>query len=228
MKEIEVLAGESLSSVVHTLEEAKKRGESVYCVFNDHVLFSDNISMDSAYMTIFGHPYNEDARKEHRDKTLIEAEKVVIQAIKKKEELYPDKTVAQQIVYAIGDAFYIAFSVATLIGFPACMAIQFNNQAITIATTILSTLMSNTFIRDWIDNIRKRYNWKKLSRILNEINVTLEQINHNQDYLEAIQKRKKLIALSDEIKKMHNIPNDFSKDIEEATQEVIDIDTFDL
>ena len=53
-REIKVLPGSNLESVVYTLLAAKERGESVYCFFNNHRLDSDTVSMDSAYMTVMG------------------------------------------------------------------------------------------------------------------------------------------------------------------------------
>lgn len=53
-REIEVLPGSNLESVVYTLLAAKARGESVYCDFNGHKLYSDTVSMDSAYMEVLG------------------------------------------------------------------------------------------------------------------------------------------------------------------------------
>ena len=53
-REIEVLPGSNLESVVYTLLAAKARGESVYCEFNGHKLYSDTVSMDSAFMEVTG------------------------------------------------------------------------------------------------------------------------------------------------------------------------------
>lgn len=54
-REIEVLGGSTLESVVYTLLAAKSRGEHVYCIFNGHKLHSDSVSMDSAYMEVCGY-----------------------------------------------------------------------------------------------------------------------------------------------------------------------------
>ena len=54
MKEIEVVAGSNIESVVYTLLAAKARGESVYCEFEGVKLYSDNVTMDSAYEQITG------------------------------------------------------------------------------------------------------------------------------------------------------------------------------
>ena len=53
-REIEVLPGSNLESVVYTLLAAKARGESVYCKFNGHKLYSDTVTMDSAFMEVTG------------------------------------------------------------------------------------------------------------------------------------------------------------------------------
>lgn len=53
-REIEFLIGETLESVVYTLLTAKARGEKVYGKFNGHILHSDTISMDSAYIEVCG------------------------------------------------------------------------------------------------------------------------------------------------------------------------------
>ena len=53
-REIKFTAGETLESAVHTLLAAKARGEKVYGTFNGHILHSDTVSMDSAYMEVLG------------------------------------------------------------------------------------------------------------------------------------------------------------------------------
>lgn len=53
-REIKLSAGSNLESAVYTLLAAKARGESVYCEFNGHKLYSDTVSMDSAYMEVTG------------------------------------------------------------------------------------------------------------------------------------------------------------------------------
>lgn len=64
-REIEVLAGSTLESVVYTLLAAKSRGEHVYCIFNGHKLHSDSVSMDSAYMEVCGYTKEEHDQKMH-------------------------------------------------------------------------------------------------------------------------------------------------------------------
>ena len=63
-REIDVW-GKDLESVVHLLLDAKAKGESVYCNFNGHKLYSDTISMDSAFMEVMGKT-KEEADKELR------------------------------------------------------------------------------------------------------------------------------------------------------------------
>lgn len=59
IKEIPIRGGDTIESAVYTLLAAKARGQSVYCEFNSiyhkrHKLYSDTVSMDSAYMEITG------------------------------------------------------------------------------------------------------------------------------------------------------------------------------
>ena len=53
-RKIEVSPGDDLESIVYTLLAAKARGESVYCEFSGHKLYSDTVSMDSAFMEVTG------------------------------------------------------------------------------------------------------------------------------------------------------------------------------
>ena len=62
-RKIEAKIGDNLDSVVYTLLAAKARGEHVYCVFNNHVLHSDTVTMDSAYIEVFGYTKAEHERK---------------------------------------------------------------------------------------------------------------------------------------------------------------------
>lgn len=55
--------------MVYTLLAAKARKECAYCVFAGHVLHSDNVTMDSAYMEVKG------CTKAEYDKTLKELHK---------------------------------------------------------------------------------------------------------------------------------------------------------
>ena len=54
MREIELSTKDNIESTVYTLLAAKARGEHVWCSFNGHKLFSDNVTMDSAYQEITG------------------------------------------------------------------------------------------------------------------------------------------------------------------------------
>jgi len=65
-KKIEFAAGSNLESVVYELMAARARGESVYGVFNGHELYSDTVTMDSAYMEVIG------CTKEEYDKRIDE------------------------------------------------------------------------------------------------------------------------------------------------------------
>lgn len=59
MKKMHIEAGEDLEKVVLGLLEAKKRGESVYCIFNggskgSYILYSDTVTMDLAFLQVLG------------------------------------------------------------------------------------------------------------------------------------------------------------------------------
>ena len=68
-KKIELPIGSNIDKAVNKLLEAKSRGESVYCEFNGHILYSDTVTMDSAYLEITG------LTKEAHDKELEESSK---------------------------------------------------------------------------------------------------------------------------------------------------------
>lgn len=69
MKKIEILLGDNLESAVYTLLAAKARGQHVWCEFNGHKLYSDNVTMDSAYLEVTGHT------KQEVDQYLLECQK---------------------------------------------------------------------------------------------------------------------------------------------------------
>ena len=54
MKELVILAGDTIDKTVERLLEAREKGESVYCNFNGHRLESDTVTLDSAYKEITG------------------------------------------------------------------------------------------------------------------------------------------------------------------------------
>ena len=60
--EIEFGLGWSLERAVKELIEYAVKGEFVYGEFNGHVLYSDTVSMDSAYLEVVGRTY-----REHKD-----------------------------------------------------------------------------------------------------------------------------------------------------------------
>lgn len=66
-REIEVLAGQRLNAVVEELLEYKKRGKFVCAKFNDHMLYSDTVTMDSAYLEITGKS-KADFDKDHEER----------------------------------------------------------------------------------------------------------------------------------------------------------------
>ena len=53
-REIKFSKGENLESAVYTLLAAKARGKKVYGKFYGHILHSETVSMDSAYMEVLG------------------------------------------------------------------------------------------------------------------------------------------------------------------------------
>ena len=54
MEELELYAGNSIDTAVKRLLEAKAEGKHVFCKFNGVKLYSDNVTLDSAYTEIFG------------------------------------------------------------------------------------------------------------------------------------------------------------------------------
>lgn len=65
MRKIELALGSNLDEAIELLLKAKAEGKSVYCDFNGHILYSDDITVDSAYMEVCGKTkaeYDEDRR----------------------------------------------------------------------------------------------------------------------------------------------------------------------
>lgn len=54
MEKLELYAGDSLDTAVKMLLEAKAESRSVFCDFNGIKLYSDNVTIDSAYTKICG------------------------------------------------------------------------------------------------------------------------------------------------------------------------------
>lgn len=54
MKQIKLASYDTLESAVYTLLAAKARGQHVWCYFNGHKLYSDKVTMDSAYLEVTG------------------------------------------------------------------------------------------------------------------------------------------------------------------------------
>ena len=54
MEEIKLYGGESIDTAVEKLLKAKAEGRHVFCNFNDVKLYSDDVTMDSAYIKICG------------------------------------------------------------------------------------------------------------------------------------------------------------------------------
>lgn len=68
-REIKLPISSSLEEAVNALLDAKARGESVYCKFNGHKLYSDTVTMDSAYLEITGQTkadFDRDREETHR------------------------------------------------------------------------------------------------------------------------------------------------------------------
>ena len=88
-EEIETYAGESIDTAVEKLLEAKKEGKHAYCKFNDVILDSDTVTLDSAYIEIVGC-----TKKEHEErirKGAEEARKRRFLEEKEAVERIPDK-----------------------------------------------------------------------------------------------------------------------------------------
>ena len=54
MEELELYAGDSIDTAVKRLLEAKYEGRHVFCDFNGVKLYSDSVTLDSAYTEICG------------------------------------------------------------------------------------------------------------------------------------------------------------------------------
>lgn len=64
MEELELYAYDTIDTVVKRLLEAKDEGKHIYCNFNGVKLYSDSVTLDSAYIEIYGFT------KEERDERL--------------------------------------------------------------------------------------------------------------------------------------------------------------
>ena len=75
-REIEFLCGWNIERAVIELLEYKENGELVCGEFNGHMLYSDTVTMDSAYLEITGKNKNDfdKAQEEWREKLRIESE----------------------------------------------------------------------------------------------------------------------------------------------------------
>lgn len=95
LEEIQVSIGANLDETIERLLEDKNKGIHTYCIFNDHTLYSDTITVDSAYTEVLGCTREELEREilENKKRRMIEikkAKKDVPNQIKKGEELiYP-------------------------------------------------------------------------------------------------------------------------------------------
>ena len=54
MKQIKLASYDTLESAVYTLLAAMARGQHVWCYFNGHKLYSDNVTMDRVYLEVTG------------------------------------------------------------------------------------------------------------------------------------------------------------------------------
>ena len=54
MKQIKLASYDTLESAVYTLLAATARGQHVWCYFNGHKLYSDNVTMDRVYLEVTG------------------------------------------------------------------------------------------------------------------------------------------------------------------------------
>ena len=75
-REIEFLCGWNIERAVIELLEYKEKGELVCGEFNGHMLYSDTVTMDGAYLEITGKNKNDfdKAQEEWREKLRIESE----------------------------------------------------------------------------------------------------------------------------------------------------------
>lgn len=69
MKQIKLASYDTLESAVYTLLAAKARGQHVWCYFNGHKLYSDNVTMDRVYLEVTGRT------KKEFDQQLLESRK---------------------------------------------------------------------------------------------------------------------------------------------------------
>lgn len=60
--------GITIDDAVKALLSYKEKGELVYCIFRDTILYSDNVSLDSAYKEILGKTKSEYDEQEKIDK----------------------------------------------------------------------------------------------------------------------------------------------------------------
>ncbi len=67
MKELKLYDGETIDTAVERLLEAKAEGKHVFCVFNGVKLYSDNVTLDSAYIKILGYTKAEWDEKERKE-----------------------------------------------------------------------------------------------------------------------------------------------------------------
>lgn len=69
-REIDFFPGRNIKECVNELLEYKAKGELVFGVFNGHKLYSDTVTMDSAYREITGKTekeYNDYLKKQHEE-----------------------------------------------------------------------------------------------------------------------------------------------------------------
>ena len=89
MKKIDISFCNTLEDAVNELLRRRANGEHVYCIFNDVKLYSDNVTMDSAYMEVCG------CTKEEHDRRM---EEYIDNYTKLTKELFETKV--KQPVYA--------------------------------------------------------------------------------------------------------------------------------
>ena len=74
-REIKLHCGQSIDEVVYILLKEKEKGNHVFCNFNDVILHSDNVTLDSAYKSICGCSKEEFYKKNSRFSNTSEKEK---------------------------------------------------------------------------------------------------------------------------------------------------------
>ena len=98
MIEIKLHAGDTVDTAVEKLLEAKKQGIKAYCNFNGKMLYSDTVTLDSAYLDICGRTKEE---MDKIQKQFIEDSKRLMELEKEKAKMLIDDKLerGQKLIY---------------------------------------------------------------------------------------------------------------------------------